>query len=57
MATPTIAKSVLTDRNSEYKARDVIEIFISPEDVPILNPKETYLKMSLSLTLRKLTLR
>jgi len=44
MTTPTIAKSVLTDRNSVYKARDVIEIFIPPEDVPILNPKETYLK-------------
>ena len=50
MATPTIAKSVLTDRNSEYKARDVIEIFIPPEDVPILNPKETYLKMIVQLS-------
>jgi len=44
MSTPTIAKSVLTDRNSTYKEKDVIEIFIPPEDVPILNPKETYLK-------------
>lgn len=44
MTTPTIAKSVLTDRNSVYKAKDVIEIFIPPEDVPLLNPKETYLK-------------
>lgn len=42
--TPTIAKSVLTDRNSTYQAQDVIEIFIAPEDVPLLNPHETYLK-------------
>lgn len=44
MSTPTIAKSILTDRNSEYKAKDVIEIFIPPEVVPMLNPAETYLK-------------
>lgn len=44
MTTPTIAKSILTDRNSEYKARDVIELFIPPEVVPMLNPSETYLK-------------
>ena len=42
MSTPTIAKSILTDRNSEYKAKDVIEIFIPPEVVPMLNPAETY---------------
>jgi hypothetical protein len=44
MSTNTIAKSILTDRNSEYKAKDVIEIFIPPEVVPMLNPAETYLK-------------
>ena len=44
MTTPTIAKSIITDRNSEYKAKDVIEIFIPPEVVPMLNPAETYLK-------------
>ena len=50
MSTPTIAKSVLTDRNSVYKARDVIEIFIPPEDVPLLNPNETYLKAIVQLS-------
>jgi hypothetical protein len=50
MTTPTIAKSVLTDRNSVYKARDVIEIFIPPEDVPLLNPNETYLKAIIKLS-------
>eukprot|EP01047_Picozoa_sp_COSAG01_P066705 COSAG01_NODE_9263_length_2500_cov_3.503124_1_plen_529_part_00 len=50
MTTPTIAKSVLTDRNSVYKARDVIEIFIPPEDVPLLNPNETYLKAIIQLS-------
>ena len=50
MTTPTIAKSVLTDRNSTYKARDVIEIFIPPEDVPLLNPAETYLKAIVQLS-------
>ena len=49
-STPTIAKSVLTDRNSVYKARDVIEIFIPPEDVPLLNPAETYLKAIVQLS-------
>lgn len=50
MSTPTIAKSVLTDRNSTYKSRDVIEIFIPPEDVPLLNPNETYLKAIIQLS-------
>ena len=50
MATPTIAKSVLTDRNSVYKSRDVIEIYIPPEDVPLLNPNETYLKAIVQLS-------
>ena len=40
----TIAKSIMTDRNATYKASDVIEIFIPPEDVALLNPAETYLK-------------
>ncbi len=44
MTTRTIAKSIITDRNSEYKASDVIELFIAPEVVPMLNPAETYLK-------------
>lgn len=43
--TSTIAKSILTDRNSEYGGTgDVIELFIPPEVVPMLNPAETYLK-------------
>lgn len=44
MTTRTIAKSIITDRNSEYVASDVIELFIPPEVVPMLNPAETYLK-------------
>lgn len=44
MSVPTVAKSILTDRNQVYQAQDVIEIFIPPEDVPLLNPLETYLK-------------
>jgi len=51
MATPTIAKSVLTDRNSSYKSQDVIEIYIAPEDVPLLNPNETYIKFVVQMNL------
>jgi hypothetical protein len=47
--TSTIAKSIMTDRNAVYKASDVIEIFIPPEDVPLLNPAETYLKFLIQL--------
>jgi len=50
MTTNCIGKSVMTDRNSVYKSKDVIEIFIAPEDVPILNPRETYLKFIIALT-------
>ena len=42
--TSTIAKSIMTDRNAVYRASDVIEIFIPPEDVALINPQETYLK-------------
>ena len=47
--TSTIAKSIMTDRNAVYKASDVIEIFIPPEDVPLLNPAESYLKFLIQL--------
>tara|TARA_R110002051_G_scaffold88184_1_gene155442 strand:+ start:2871 stop:4499 length:1629 start_codon:yes stop_codon:yes gene_type:complete len=47
--TSTIAKSVMTDRNATYKANDVIEIFIPPEDCPLINPVETYLKFLVQL--------
>ena len=47
--TSTIAKSIMTDRNATYKASDVIEIFIPPEDVALLNPQETYLKFLLQM--------
>ena len=47
--TSTIAKSVMTDRNATYKANDVIEIFIPPEDCPLINPVETYLKFLVRL--------
>ena len=52
MTTPTISRSILTDRNSTYKARDVIEIYIPPEDVPLLNggTGETYLKAIVQLS-------
>ena len=47
--TSTIAKSIMTDRNAVYRASDVIEIFIPPEDVALLNPQETYLKFLLAM--------
>lgn len=47
--TSTIAKSVMTDRNATYKANDVIEIYIPPEDCPLINPVETYLKFLVQL--------
>jgi hypothetical protein len=53
MTTPTISRSILTDRNSTYKARDVIEIYyIPPDDVPLLNggTGETYLKAIVQLS-------
>jgi len=36
----TISKTILTDRNSQYKADDIIEIFVSPEEVPLLNARQ-----------------
>ena len=37
MSVPTLSKSILTDRNSVYTEQDIIEIFVSPEEVPLLN--------------------
>lgn len=36
----TISKTILTDRNTNYGADDVIEIYISPEEVPLLNARQ-----------------
>jgi len=50
MSVPTISKSILTDRNSVYTAQDIIEIVISPEEVPMLNTSQgTYLKFLLKM--------
>jgi len=46
----TISKSILTERNSTYSANDVIELFISPGEVPLLNARQgTYLKFDLKV--------
>ena len=46
MSVPTISKSILTDRNTVYTEQDVIELVISPEEVPMLNTSQgTYLKI------------
>jgi len=50
MSTPTISKSILTDRNTVYTEQDVIELVISPEEVPMLNTSQgTYLKFLLEM--------
>ena len=50
MSVPTISKSILTDRNSVYSAQSVIELVISPEEVPLLNCAQgTYLKFILQI--------
>ena len=50
MSVPTISKSILTDRNSVYQEQSVIEIVISPEEVPLLNSAQgTYLKFLLQV--------
>ena len=50
MSVPTVSKSILTDRNSVYSEQDVIELVISPEEVPMLNTSQgTYLKFLLSV--------
>ena len=50
MSVPTISKSILTDRNSVYQEQSVIEIVISPEEVPLLNSAQgTYLKFLLQI--------
>ena len=46
MTTPTIAKSVLTDRNSVYKAKDVIEIFNRVSDSKIASSWSALLNAS-----------
>jgi len=47
---PTISKSILTDRNSVYTSQDMIELVISPEEVPLLNTSQgTYLKFLLTI--------
>jgi len=50
MSVPTLSKSILTDRNSVYEAQDTIDIFISPEEVPLLNASQgSYLKFLLKV--------
>ena len=50
MSVPTISKSILTDRNSVYTEQSIIEIVISPEEVPLLNTSQgTYLKFLLQM--------
>ena len=50
MSVPTLSKSILTDRNSVYTEQDIIEIFVSPEEVPLLNASQgSYLKFLLRL--------
>ena len=50
MSVPTLSKSILTDRNSVYGEQDIIEIFISPEEVPLLNASQgSYLKFLLKV--------
>ena len=50
MSVPTLSKSILTDRNTIYAEQDIIELFISPEEVPLLNAGQgTYLKFLLEM--------
>tara|TARA_R110001606_G_scaffold23070_5_gene78074 strand:+ start:3357 stop:4970 length:1614 start_codon:yes stop_codon:yes gene_type:complete len=50
MSVPTISKSILTDRNAVYTAEDIIEIEITPSEVPLLNTSQgTYLKFLLKI--------
>ena len=50
MSVPTLSKSILTDRNSVYTEQDIIEIFVSPEEVPLLNASQgSYLKFLLRI--------
>ena len=50
MSVPTLSKSILTDRNTVYGEQDIIELFISPEEVPLLNAGQgTYLKFLLQM--------
>ena len=50
MSVPTLSKSILTDRNTVYGEQDIIELFISPEEVPLLNAGQgTYLKFLLNM--------
>ena len=50
MSVPTISKSILTDRNTVYTEQSVIELVISPEEVPMLNTSQgTYLKFLLEI--------
>ncbi len=50
MSVPTLSKSILTDRNSVYTEQDIIEIFVSPEEVPLLNASQgSYLKFLLKV--------
>ena len=50
MSVPTISKSILTDRNTVYTEQDIIEIEITPSEVPLLNTSQgTYLKFLLKL--------
>lgn len=50
MSVPTLSKSILTDRNSVYTEQDIIEIFVSPEEVPLLNASQgSYLKFLLKI--------
>ena len=47
---PTVSKSILTDRNTTYRADDVIEIYISPEEVPLLNCRQaTFISFDLEI--------
>ena len=50
MSVPTLSKSILTDRNTTYTEQDIIEIFVSPEEVPLLNTSQgSYLKFLLKV--------
>ena len=47
---PTVSKTILTDRNTTYRADDVIEIYISPEEVPLLNARQaTFISWDLQI--------
>ena len=54
MSVPTLSKSILTDRNTIYGEQDIMELFISPEEVPLLNAGQgTYLKFLLEMDSEK----